>query len=260
MKDILYASKIPLNPYLKNPFILLRDGTQLCVTFLNENQDHQIEVKVVDRKCDDYILKNHHGIEMEYPKFLFEHNKKEIINGKIKLECSEYRNCFISGRSDNDETLFFEHFNLLYKNRTFIMSDSRYFLIRIPKVLKLNLMYIGGLDYCLGSLFESWNSSRKLYTHLDKTGEKIRIIRTGGSPLSGMHEWTGWGEESKKIFYGGTRAFMEFQNEELTNSKVKSFIDLWMELQKIGLRYPDYCNVDHADLKELIDKLKSMDN
>ena len=90
MKDILYASKIPLNPYLKNPFILLRDGTQLCVTFLNENQDHQIEVKVVDRKCDDYILKNHHGIEMEYPKFLFEHNKKEIINGKIKLEFNVY--------------------------------------------------------------------------------------------------------------------------------------------------------------------------
>ncbi len=260
MKNNPITFKIPVYPYLKEPYISLRDGTLLKAVFLPACQQNHLEANVVGRLDDGYIIKNHHGVEIEYPKQLFDYNKKEIVNGKIKLGYHEYRHCFIYGRNNAEEKLFFDHFNLLYKHRQFIMSDSRYFLIRIPSVLVTVGMYTGSDDYCLGGLFESWNLSRKLYTYLDKTGEKIRIINIGGSQLTSMHSWTGWGEESKKIFYGCTGGLLEKLGNEYTHSKIKLFGPVWAALRNIGLRYPDYCNVDHADLKELIDKLKSMDN
>ncbi len=159
----------------------------------------------------------------------------------------------------NSARLFYKYFHLMYKYQNLILSNPRYFNIRVDRVIYSGAWQIPSRQVCLGGLFESWNNSDILVSYRTQDNSKILIFNAGGFMGSNRHKWRGWRVEDQKFIIGwayeprlnnGTR-FVE-SNEKL--------IQLLWEFKRIDELYPQNPEIETFTMKQLVDQLILVDS
>ena len=178
-------------------------------------------VNVVGETEYFYLVSDIDGIIVNFPKEIIKINEIPIKNNVIQLSDTLYNEYFKKERQRLQEEAEYKlkiNFGKIYENRDLVFNKPEYFLIRVRQFTSGGA-YIGGCDYCLGSLIESWDQSNSLI--LNEESEKSKVLMTSiqGSPLSGNNSWTGWSLENQKFVSGKVEDWRKYLVEFIELSK-----------------------------------------
>ena len=132
-----------------------------------------------------------------------------------------------------------ENFGLIMGNQERIMNHGPYFLIR-SDFLTSGTSMAGSINFCLGSLLESWKKSEELILETDSS--RIYIISVQGSSLSGHFNITGWSPEKGVV--------------EIENPGQKKLLDLMEHFSTLSANYKHKLRANFPKIEKLLDDLQ----
>jgi len=159
-----------------------------CTTVVKAVYD--TEIKLVDRR----------GIEVIFPKEILESNRISFSDGRIILSREMYRSSFEKKfESDMHKTsdIVFDNFGKLLAMKSKLIQSQKTFLLRLPQ------LFTGfGHQVCLGGWLEAIDEFTVIPQSASGNDSSVAIISLNGSPLSGLHSWTGYDLEDNRIVTG----------------------------------------------------------
>lgn len=161
--------------------------------------------QIIEEIDDDYLLENISGFRFRINKSIVTDNHLDIVNGSVTFPESVYE-YYIKRERDKSkkrmDEMFYENRNLIFANRNLVLTKPEYYLMR-PRLLTSGAAYLGGFDYTLGGLIESFNSGNHFYFDQFSGYKKMFLIHMSGSPLSGCHASAFWSDENKEVIWFG---------------------------------------------------------
>lgn len=158
--------------------------------------------EIIGEEADDYILENKSVQKLQLSKSLITDNHIPIVDNHLELNKGLYNHYIIKRvrkeEKERLESVFSEHFDLLFRNREIVLSKAEYYLLS-PSFLSSGAMYLGGITYSLGSLFESFENDNQFVFEEPCRYKKMHLVRVAGSPLSGRFQILYWADEEKRI-------------------------------------------------------------
>lgn len=159
----------------------------------------------------------------------------------------------------NSVRLFYKYFHLFYKYQNLILSDSRYFNIRVDRVLYSGAWQIDSRKACIGGLFESWNHSDILISHRTEDNSKILIFNAGGFIASNRHKWRGWRVKDQKFIIGWAyEPRLNNGTRFVKSNKILHHL-LW-EFKRIDELYTQNPEMESFTMRQLVDQLLLMES
>ena len=217
------------------------------------------ELNEVDRKCKiievtegNILFENKDHDRFFIPESLIEANELKIIDNTVDLSIGLYENWFLKKNKAKSqeifEKLYSKYSSEIFKNRTLVMNNPEYYLLR-PKSLTSGFIYGSGISYNLGKLFESFESGNHVY-YDDFCGyKKMYLVSMAASPLSGTL--------FRVVFWSDyTNEFVHFNSESnfpknFGTAQGRALIEMLSEHYTVNLR-------QDVAIKKLIDEIMSL--
>ena len=182
------------------------------------------------------------GLSARIQKSIIESNQLKVTDHEVQLPESIYNHYFLPIRKQREKEAtdkLKENFGFIMGNQERIMNHGPYFLIR-SDFLTSGTSMAGSINFCLGSLLESWKESEELILETDSS--RIYIISVQGSTLSGHFNITGWSPEKGVI--------------EFENPGQKRLIDIIQHLNTWGANYRYRLRANFQQIEKLLDDLQ----
>ena len=109
-----------------------------------------------------------------------------------------------------ENEFFIENLVLFLRNADYIINKPQLHFCAFGSAY-LGFAYFGVKYIPLGVLLSLWEEN-ELIDECPDCGKRFLIIGTGGSPLSGPHEYWGYCEACKKLIYSKKKSFSSVYN------------------------------------------------
>lgn len=154
----------------------------------------------------------------------------------------------------NSARLFYKYFHLMYKYQHLILSNPRYFNIRVDRVLYSGAWQIDSRKVCIGALFESWNNSDILVSYWTQDNSKILIFNAGGFIGSNRHKWRGWSIKDQKFIIGWAfEPRLTYGSRFIkSDKKLKYLLDEFKRIDELNPQNPE---IESFTMTQLVDQL-----
>jgi len=151
---------------------------------------YDTEIKLLDKR----------GIEVVFPKEILESNRISFSDGRIILSREMYKNSF-EKKHERDmrktSEIVLDNFGKLLAMKSKLIQSQKTFLLRLPQ------LFTGfGHQVCLGGWLEAIDEFTVIPQSASGNDSSVAIISLNGSPLSGLHSWTGYDLEDNRIVTG----------------------------------------------------------
>jgi hypothetical protein len=159
--------------------------------------------KIIERSEGNVLLENRQNENFSIPEHLIEANDLDVMDNKVELTQGLYENWFLKKYRERTnrllDELFKQYASDIFQNRDLVLSKPEYYLL-MPNFLSSGFMYIGGVSYTLGTLFESMESGKHIYYDTFLEYRKMYLVSMGASPLSGsIFKAIFWSDESREL-------------------------------------------------------------
>ncbi len=159
--------------------------------------------KIIEKTENHTSLENVHKDRFSIPGDIIRANDLIIIDNTIDVPEGLYENYFLKKfRSESQRKLdssFKEYAALIFQNRKLVINRAEYYLLQ-PTIFSTGFMYIGGVNFNLGTLFESFESGNHVYYDEFCGYRKMYLISMAASPLSGsILKAIFWSDEKKEF-------------------------------------------------------------
>lgn len=164
------------------------------------------DCKIIDEQGDNYILLNNHNQSFEIPKSIIKDNNYEIKDSSVTLSSSVYDYRYgkvLAADNQSFEKLFNENMGAIFANKELVLSKAEYYCLD-PKILSSGMAYMGGYNYCLGIVIDTYLSNGVLKDFDFDGSSELLVLSVKGSPLSGVHNAVFWSDREQKIIKNGT--------------------------------------------------------
>jgi hypothetical protein len=167
---------------------------------INEDIRH---CKIIEECDGNLVLENTYGDTFTLPEYLIKANEIIVVDSAVELSKGLYEVYFLNKfKSDSMkllDTIYQKHANLIFKNRNLLFNKAEYYLLK-PSSLSTGFIYTGGINYSLGSLFESFESGNHPYYEEFCGFKKMYLVSMAASQLSGtIFNATFWADETKEL-------------------------------------------------------------
>ncbi|MFM7053697.1 MAG: hypothetical protein ACKOX7_03060 [Bacteroidota bacterium] len=200
----------------------------------------------VDEKDDELILKNQHGLLFRMKKSIVTANELHTELGCIDLPDSIYARYvtpLIKKANENCGERLYSKFALVMDNHHLVLKNPEYFLIRAPW-LSSGVAMSGPINYCLGSLIETWKRDGKLKSK-DENGDMVFVAKVSGG-LSGLASATAW-NPSKRCFV------------RLNKSSLPGGLPVWLaNFSKLQSNYRESLLANFAAINKLLEECEKV--
>lgn len=158
------------------------------------------KMKIMGETGDDFQLATSSGVIISLKKRISEINSLPISGKSIVLTETLYTRYVHEVVKKNDRAAsdrLLNAFELVMTNQREVLNNPSFFLIRSNWLISGGSIS-GPLFYCLGSLIEAWLYDKRFTIH-DVNGNKINVVKVGGSNLSGVIGGLGWDRENRRF-------------------------------------------------------------
>lgn len=168
----------------------------LTIDLKQWKMSRNLTCKIISETENDFIIENNSGEQINFSKSLISSNNMTIGNNTLIFSKSQYQRHFLCLREQQNKLMnaqFEENKNIIFQNRDLILTNAPYYLIR-PNFLTSGASHVGGFNYCLGSLFDSFNRESPFF-YKELVGYKnMYLVKLSGSVLNGVYLATFWSD------------------------------------------------------------------
>ncbi len=158
--------------------------------------------KIISEDNEALLLEDENRIRAKIDKAVIIANQFPMNDQKVELSESLHQHYFLSPHhiqsQERMNKLFGECIEQIFEYRDVVLSKPEYYFLR-PRMLSSGAAPGGGFSYCLGTLFESFQSGNHIYWEELAGFKNLYLINISGSALSGDYTATYWSESAKKV-------------------------------------------------------------
>ena len=176
---------------------------------IDENSRH---CKIIEISEGHILFENKYADRFKIPEHVIRVNKLNIIDNSIDLPEGLYGFYFLKQFREESQSRFNVSYNnyasVIFQNRAMVLNRAEYYLLK-PSSLITGFMHVGGINFTLGKLFESFESGSHVYYDEFCGHRKMYLIKMGASPLSGIiFEAIFWSDETNEFVRFDSRSRM----------------------------------------------------
>lgn len=195
--------------------------------------------KITGEEGEYFILENKSKDRVKIARALIISNKLIIQGDEVRLGEGLYEYHFLNPlkaaeRKQMDD-LFNAQIPLFFENREIVLTKSEYYLIA-PSFFTSGGSMMGGFNYSLGALFESFNRDYPFYFEELCGHREMYLVKMNGSNLSGAYNAWYWSDEEHKILEFSSNDIKHGKNTSF-NRTIRDFIALIDNRSRITLDY-----------------------